>query len=231
MKYLVTGSSGFIGSHLIMKMTELGYDVDGIDIQPGKYTNIQMDFFHFTEWYNYDIIYHLASLTDARASFTHHDDYYNNIVEGILFIIGSLKTSRNFKELIFTSSMAIYCDTPYGKYKKQAEDFLEKSGLNVKTYRLANVWGPGSNSVLDKGKNVKIFGNGHQVRDYVYIDDVIDILLKKTYEVGTGVGTCLNALFPDAEHIDPVEGDVKEPKINTDCKIPVRINDKIRRTK
>ena len=98
----------------------------------------------------------------------------------------------------------------YGVNKRCSEEFIEifsEKGLNFTIFRLFNVYGPGQNMEnLNQGmvsiyleyilRNEPILVKGplNRIRDYVYIEDVIDVLLLglttkadgKTYNVCTG---------------------------------------------
>ena len=111
--------------------------------------------------------------------------------------------------------------SPYGLSKLVGERYLRLlfPGKLV-SLRLANVYGPrqdphGEAGVvaifarkLLEGQPVTIFGDGEQVRDFVYVADVVQALLAaeklgKTYtlNVGTGVGTSVNELVRKLEKV------------------------------
>jgi UDP-glucose 4-epimerase len=88
-------------------------------------------------------------------------------------------------------------------------------GLDYRIIRLSNPYGPyqnpnGVQGVVTKtiykalkGENIDVFGNGSVVRDYIYIDDAIDAIIKiaegnikePLFNVGCGRGTSLTELF------------------------------------
>jgi UDP-glucose 4-epimerase len=107
--------------------------------------------------------------------------------------------------------------SPYGVSKKVATDYLfaysELHGLQFTSLALANVFGPrqdphGEAGVvaifagrLLAGEQCKVFGDGGQTRDYVYVDDVVDAFAKaatvgdgELCNIGTGVETSVNDL-------------------------------------
>jgi UDP-glucose 4-epimerase len=103
-------------------------------------------------------------------------------------------------------------DAPYGQSKYAAEGYLSLYGrlygLSTAALRLGNVYGSRQDPLgeagvvaifcgaLLGGGTPRVFGDGHQTRDYVYIGDVVEAFLagagseaNGTYNVGTGVET------------------------------------------
>ena len=103
-------------------------------------------------------------------------------------------------------------DAPYGQSKHAAEGYLglyeRLHGLSTVALRLGNVFGPRQDphgeagvvaifcGALLHGETPKVFGDGRQTRDYVYVADVVDALLVAgsseahgAFNVGTGVET------------------------------------------
>jgi UDP-glucose 4-epimerase len=108
--------------------------------------------------------------------------------------------------------------SPYGASKHTVEIYLpvykRLFGIDYTITRLANVYGPrqdphGEAGVVAiftramlSGKPVTIFGDGNDERDYVFVGDVADALVRAAagagegpYNVGTGIGTNVNDLF------------------------------------
>ena len=108
--------------------------------------------------------------------------------------------------------------SPYGVSKKVATDYLFAysvlHGLDFTSLALANVFGPrqdphGEAGVvaifagrLLAGEQCKVFGDGGQTRDYVYVDDVVDAFARaasagsgELCNIGTGVETSVNDLY------------------------------------
>jgi len=110
--------------------------------------------------------------------------------------------------------------SPYAVSKLAAEGYVhtigEVWGIETVSLRIFNAYGPGQaippthapvipqfvRQVLGSG-SVMIYGNGEQVRDYVYIDDVLRALVaaaraegisRQIINVGTGVGTNVSEL-------------------------------------
>jgi UDP-glucose 4-epimerase len=85
-------------------------------------------------------------------------------------------------------------DSPYGVSKIAAEYYLSTLGAlyNIETVslRIFNAYGPGQDlppsyppviphmlRQAQTGGSLVVFGDGHQTRDFVYVDDVVDALL------------------------------------------------------
>ncbi|NLB34478.1 MAG: NAD-dependent epimerase/dehydratase family protein [Elusimicrobia bacterium] len=106
---------------------------------------------------------------------------------------------------------------PYGVSKLSFEFYLNyyKShyGLRTAAMRLGNVYGPRQDpageagvvaifcGLMLKGKPVKIFGDGEQLRDYVYAGDVARAFEKALesgdgiYNIGVGASESVNRIF------------------------------------
>ena len=103
-------------------------------------------------------------------------------------------------------------DAPYGQSKYAAEGYLDLYsrlyGLSGAGLRLGNVYGARQDplgeagvvaiffAALLGGANPRVFGDGRQTRDYVYVGDVVEAFLaaarspaQGVYNVGTGVET------------------------------------------
>lgn len=112
--------------------------------------------------------------------------------------------------------------TIYDRHKLMAEGDLVRAALEGSvcgvTLRLSNVYGPGANGrssdrdVLNRmikaalrGQPLTVYGNGGYVRDYVFIDDIIDAFLLaaahpervsgRYYVVGSGCGVTIRQAF------------------------------------
>ncbi len=97
-----------------------------------------------------------------------------------------------------------------------AEDFIRLSGFDHVILRIANIYGPGCrpqyNSVIAtfchlaaNGEAIAVDGNGHQGRDFIYIEDAVRaMVLARTkrgksvsgvYNIGTGRATSLRQVI------------------------------------
>lgn len=155
--------------------------------------------------YPYDYVFHLAAQINLRHSIQDPiDDAETNII-GTLNVLKAIKKHSPNCKFIFTSTGgAIYDpqeplpwvehsktvpESPYGLAKLSAEGYIRLTWDNHTILRLSNVYGPRQNPhgeagviaiFLDnmlKDKSIKVFGDGLQTRDFVYVDDVVDALM------------------------------------------------------
>ena len=121
--------------------------------------------------------------------------------------------------------------SPYGAAKASAEAycsaFAASYGLDAVSLRFSNVYGPLSfhkgsvvaafmRRILDDAPLV-VYGDGSQTRDYVFVEDLCDGIVKAltsgasgTFQLGSGVGTSLNRLI---ERIAAVVGPDYQPEV------------------
>ena len=108
--------------------------------------------------------------------------------------------------------------SPYGVAKKVVTDYLhvyrELHALEFTSLAMANIYGPRQDphgeagvvsifaGLLLEGRPCTIFGDGHQTRDFVYVDDAVDAFVRAAdrgsgllCNIGTGVETSVNDLY------------------------------------
>jgi len=117
--------------------------------------------------------------------------------------------------------------SPYAASKLAAESYVRTIGqlwnIETVTLRIFNAYGPGQalpatyppvipqflHNILHKGSLV-IHGDGTQVRDFIYVDDVVQALVtaamiegvnQQVINVGTGQGTSINQLIQVLEQV------------------------------
>jgi UDP-glucose 4-epimerase len=137
-----------------------------------------------------------------------------------------IASTKGVKRFIFASSAAASDpQSPYGVTKLCGEhwcDIFQKCyELSTVSLRFFNVFGKGTDKgviptwikAIKNGERLVIYG-GNQVRDFIYVDDVVRSIIcamnKQTYdvngvfEVGTGIGTSIWELY---EGLVEVTGD------------------------
>ncbi len=127
-KILVTGGAGFIGSHLVDRLVELGAEVTVVDnLSFGKKENLnpaakfeRTDIRDFQDLVRSvqgkDIIYHLAASATTKESSMGWDDPLFDLqvnLVGTLNILMAIREAANDSLLVFTSSAAVYGNPQY----------------------------------------------------------------------------------------------------------------------
>jgi UDP-glucose 4-epimerase len=152
-----------------------------------------------------DMIVHLAANTGVAPSVENpRSDMESNVIGTFNMLEAARK--KGVKKFIFASSGAPIgeCDppiheekaarpvSPYGASKLAGEGYCSAYyrtfGVKTVALRFGNVYGPRSghkSSVVAKfirqameGETCEIYGDGSQTRDFIYIDDLIDAILK-----------------------------------------------------
>jgi len=214
-KVLITGSSGYIGSHL-SKMLEKEYEVHGLDIEePQAPLNefYRCDInrqFVIPNDIEYDSVIHLAALVRVGESEQIPIKYYITNLNGTMNVINKIKT----KNFIFASTGAAQdCSSAYGISKRAAEDVVKEYCTKHKQqdytiFRFYNVIGnDGYEPTNPDGlmynliqarttKEFTIFGDDYNtsdgtcVRDYVHVNEICDAL-KQAIEKPSNSTECL----------------------------------------
>jgi UDP-glucose 4-epimerase len=171
-----------------------------------------------------DVVFHFAAQADVRVSVERpgYDAAVN--VLGTINVLEAARAA-GAKVVFASTGGAIYgeCEAaapedaprqplaPYGTSKLCGEEYLATYnrlyGTRHVSLRLGNVYGPRQDphgeagvvaiflSRLRDGRPPRVFGDGEQVRDYVYVGDVVRAALTAAehsggvYNVGTGVAT------------------------------------------
>jgi UDP-glucose 4-epimerase len=125
-KVLVTVGAGFIGSHLVPRLLELGYSVTVLDnLSTGKLQNLNgvLDHpefifqrgdiidkaLHREVFDGIDSIIHLAALIDISASVADPHQNHEVNVNGTFNLLNAAK-KHNIRSFVFASSTAVYGD-------------------------------------------------------------------------------------------------------------------------
>lgn len=117
MKVLVTGGSGFIGSHVVDKLKDKGVDVriyDGIlsnyrkDVEFYQGSILDMTSLGFA-LYGVDAIYHLAAIADVKD--VYNDPYYSESIN-VRGTINVLEAARKagIKRIVYGSTTWVYSE-------------------------------------------------------------------------------------------------------------------------
>jgi UDP-glucose 4-epimerase len=122
MKSIVTGGAGFIGSHLVDQLLELGHEVIVLDnFSTGRRDNlkhvidkiklIECDLAIKGEWLKYfknvDWVFHMAALADIVPSIQKPEAYFNANVNGTFNVIEASRQCE-VKKFIYAASSSCY---------------------------------------------------------------------------------------------------------------------------
>jgi nucleoside-diphosphate-sugar epimerase len=168
-----------------------------------------------------DVVYHLAGQPGVRASFTGFSKYVRHNIEATQALLQAA-IGQPIEAVVYASSSAVYGDdatyptpedaprrphSPYGMTKVGVEElagvYLRNHGVPVIGLRYFSVYGPSQRpdmafarfvAQLLAGHPITVFGDGGQVRDFTYVDDVVQATVAaarrarpgSTYNVGGG---------------------------------------------
>lgn len=189
----ITGQHGFVGSHLYNTLGLSPEEYQRIDFQ-AKYFEDPESLDEFVK--NCDVIVHLAAMN------RHHDPevIYNQNVDLVKRLVGSLERTGSKAHLLFSSSSQEEKDNLYGKSKKEGRQLLANwAALNGGKFTgmiIPNVFGPfgkpNYNSFiatfchqLTHGKNPKIDVDG-EVK-LIYVGELVQEIISQITENETKV--------------------------------------------
>lgn len=130
-RVLVTGTTGFIGSHLAPRFVELDHDVYGLERYVtgryvlGKHREVKTVFGDLKEYFDVkqiirqiqpDIIIHLAAVSAVAYSYEHPQEIIeNNFMGTINLAEASLREVPHLKQFLFASTSETYGNGPSPK--------------------------------------------------------------------------------------------------------------------
>ncbi|TET27850.1 MAG: SDR family NAD(P)-dependent oxidoreductase [Candidatus Bathyarchaeum sp.] len=177
---------------------------------------------------NCEVIFHLAAQTSVPFSMENPKEDCEINVVGTLNVLEAARKAG--ARMVFASSCAVYGNpekrpTPetypthpiafYGLTKLLGENYCrfyqETYGLEVVMLRIFNVYGPNCHGAIYDFLNklrktpdkLEVLGTGKQSRDFVYVSDMVDALIKaatspaaagQAFNVGTGTTTSVAEL-------------------------------------
>lgn len=207
-----------------------------------------------------DYVIHLAAQTSVSFSISH--PYYDanmNVMASIKLL--ELCKKYNIRKFITASSAAIYGNpkylpidenhptepmSQYGLSKLTMEKYIKLSGIPYIIFRFSNAYGPRQKSSKESGvvaifnnamKNnepINIYGDGEQIRDFIYVEDIANICIKainsnvenEIINFSTNKGVSLNQLFKvmkslynytlNANYLPERIGDIKNSILSND---------------
>lgn len=205
MKVLVTGATGYIGSHVCKLLKEHGHHITAWDINiHGEYNSIRNYCDMFFNWDitknvrgDFDSVVHLAGRGVVPQSLKEPAEYYRVNTMGTSNMLDRVQ-SDNF--IFASTSSAFEMASPYARSKVGAEDIIKEKSDGYTIFRFFNVSGTdginrqlGSPSHLirvaamvaaEKLPHINIFGvdyptrDGTCIRDYIHVSDLSTAIVK-----------------------------------------------------
>lgn len=232
MKVLLTGATGFLGSHLLKAMIKTGHEVTILKRVSSDITRIvsEIDKYHSFDvpetplktifsTYQFDAVCHCATVYGREGAQT------SQVLEGnLLFPIDILENAIQNGCKYFVNTDTFFCKQlpnrlhhnepiympDYTLTKHQFQEWghlrANQGSINFINLRMEHIYGPNDSlgkfvpwveSQLQNNAPSLELTDGIQIRDFVYVDDVVDVfldILKKihslrgfiSYDVGSG---------------------------------------------
>jgi UDP-glucose 4-epimerase len=191
-----------------------------------------------------EAVFHLAAQADVRLSVEHPEVDADVNVLGTVRILEAARR-HGARIIFSSTGGAIYGEctgpapesaerqplAPYGTSKLCGEEYLATwnrlHGTRHVSLRFANVYGPRQEphgeagvvaifmGLLHEGGTPRIYGDGSQTRDYVFVEDAVGAMLAAlrseggVFNVGTGVETSVLELY---DAIQRASGGSREPE-------------------
>ncbi len=242
---LVTGSAGFIGSHLSERLLADGYRVVGLDnFDPfydralkeenlaalrrhSHFTFCEADLRHGPAVLSaalpagfsyYDAVIHLAAKAGVGPSLREPAAYLENNVLGTTHLLEWMR-QQDIRTLVFASSSSVYgntphtpfredepllarCISPYAASKLAGEEltftYHHLYKMSVLNARFFTVYGPRQRPdlaihkfarLLRAGQPIPVYGDGSMARDYTFVADTVDGIVRGLEYVLANPGT------------------------------------------
>ena len=182
MKVLITGSNGFIGKNLKLHLSQFK-EIELICFNKNDDESSLPDILK-----KVDFLFHFAGINRSK-NIDEFEKVNSNFTERLCKIIKNINRKIS---IVYTSSIQVKDENPYGKSKKNAENILIKLKKEIRSniyiFRLPNVFGkwsrPNYNSVVAtfcynicRNIPIKIVDENKKL-ELVYIDDVIKSFVK-----------------------------------------------------
>ena len=236
-KILITGSPGFIGANLVLRLLSdmsngtivsldnmndyydpklkeyrLGLIEKKAEASPVKHIFVKGSIADKSlidklfETYHFDIVVNLAAQAGVRYSIDHPDVYIESNIIGFYNILEACRNNP-VEHLVYASSSSVYggnkkvpfstddkVDNPVSLYAatKKSNELLAHSysklyNIPSTGLRFFTVYGPAgrpdmfyfsATQKLVKGEKIKIFNYGNMKRDFTYVDDIVEGVIR-----------------------------------------------------
>jgi len=232
MRFLITGTAGFIGFHLARRLLSEGHEVVGFDAMTDYYDRRLKDARHAIlaqsdrfrpvvarledeaalaragDLAQPEVIVHLAAQAGVRYSIENPRAYVDANLIGSFNVLELAKTMKP-KHLMLASTSSVYggnekmpfsetdrADFPITLYAatKKAMEAMSHShahlwDLPTTCFRFFTVYGPWGRpdmalfkfvDAILQGRPIDIYGQGEMKRDFTYVDDLVEAIVRLT---------------------------------------------------
>lgn len=221
MKYLVTGGSGYLGTHVRKKL--------GANDFSRRSNRDLLNLYDTQTAADYDVIIHLAAHLDKSPDAS--DEVFLTNVDGTVNLLKNVKENAVF---IFASTKDVYgrfadnyrevpesCPTLYAGQsalewskliaERYVEYYANRRNFRSCIFRLSTVYAPPSDGntpgfvghyaeSIDKGEPIRLPGGGEPVRDLLHVNDLVSaceafadsVIRHGLYNLGGGSGNAVS---------------------------------------
>jgi UDP-glucose 4-epimerase len=198
-KVLITGSQGFIGTHLKNYLKDK-YEIIPFDIRLGWEMDVRKSMVDFVKEKKPDVIIHLAANPDIIKSVSDCQGDLELNVSGTINVLEAAKEARP-ELVIFTSTAQVYGEpkeekmsenhpiapkSPYAIAKYAAEEYCrfyhQKFDVPTVVFRFFNIYGPNQspyvvvpaliNKISKADREVEMLGSRDDSRDFIFVKDL-----------------------------------------------------------
>lgn len=225
-----------------------------------RFTLIRQDIMEMDRFPHVELVFHMAAQPGVRASWGANFAIYikNNV--GATQRLLEFYRSTDLKSFVYSSSSSVYGDaelpmredarplpvSPYGVTKLAAENlcylYWKNYDVPVVSLRYFTVYGPRQrpdmaihrfvHAILNECE-IHIYGDGQQLRDFTFVNDVLDALLLaaqcemagEVFNIGGSHTISVNALIQSIEslvgkkarvrHVEQQKGDARDTLADT----------------
>jgi UDP-glucose 4-epimerase len=194
MKIVVTGGSGFLGSHIADALSDAGHQVTIFDRAPSRWlrpdqtmvTGNILDADTTTDALkDCDVVYHLAAVADIDEALNTPREAVEVNIMGTLNLLEAARTQR-LKRFVFASSIYVFSNQgSFYRTTKQAcenliHDYFDRFSLEYTVLRFGSLYGPradrsnGVYRMLTQAlteRRMEYYGSGEEVREYIHVLD------------------------------------------------------------
>ncbi len=230
MKALVTGSAGFIGSALTLRLLERGDEIVGVDnlndyydvnlkkarlarfLEHPRYRHVHADLADrqaiesVFATHRPKRVVNLAAQAGVRYAMENPHIYVSSNVTGFLHVLEGCR-QHGVEHLVYASTSSVYganTDLPFSVHTgtqhpltlyaatKKANEMMAHTyahlyGLACTGLRFFTVYGPWGRpdmalflftKAILAGEPIRVFNHGHHKRDFTYVDDIVEGVIR-----------------------------------------------------